>query len=43
MTQLNEYMKTAKTPRILGISQNTPRAWAEAGKISADQGLIPRD
>jgi excisionase family DNA binding protein len=33
MTKLNEYVKTAKAARILGVSQNTLRAWAEAGKI----------
>ena len=33
MTELSEYVKTAKAARILGVSQNTLRAWAEAGKI----------
>jgi excisionase family DNA binding protein len=33
MTKLNKYVKTAEAARILGVSQNTLRAWAEAGKI----------
>jgi excisionase family DNA binding protein len=33
MTKLNEYVKTAEAARILGVSQNTLRAWAEAGKV----------
>jgi hypothetical protein len=33
MTRLNEYVKTAEAARILGVSQNTVRDWAEAGKI----------
>lgn len=33
MTRLDEYVKTAEAARILGVSQNTLRAWAEAGKI----------
>jgi excisionase family DNA binding protein len=33
MTKLNEYVKIAEAARILGVSQNTLRAWAEAGKI----------
>ena len=33
MTKLNEYVKTAEAARILGVAQNTLRAWAEAGKI----------
>jgi excisionase family DNA binding protein len=33
MTKLNEYVKTAEAARILGVSQNTLRAWAESGKI----------
>ncbi len=33
MNRLNEYVKTAEAARILGVSQNTLRAWAEAGKI----------
>lgn len=33
MIKLSDYMKTAEAARILGVSQNTLRAWAEAGKI----------
>lgn len=33
MTKLSEYVKVAEAARILGISQGTLRAWAEAGKI----------
>ena len=33
MTRLNEYVKTAEAARILGVSQNAIRAWAESGKI----------
>lgn len=33
MTKLSDYVKTADAAEILGVSQNTLRAWAEAGKI----------
>jgi excisionase family DNA binding protein len=33
MTKLNEYVKIAEAASILGVSQNTLRAWAETGKI----------
>lgn len=33
MTKLDEYVKTAEAARILGVSQNTLRAWAQSGKI----------
>ena len=33
MTKLSEYLKIAEAARIRGVSQNTLRAWAEAGKI----------
>ena len=33
MTKLRDYVKTAEAADILGVSQNTLRAWAEAGKI----------
>jgi excisionase family DNA binding protein len=33
MTKLSEYVKTAEAAEILGVSQNTLRTWAEAGKI----------
>jgi excisionase family DNA binding protein len=32
-TKLSEYVKVAKAAEILGVSQGTVRAWAEAGKI----------
>lgn len=33
MTRMNEYVKVAEAAHILGVSQNTLRAWAEAGRI----------
>jgi excisionase family DNA binding protein len=33
MKRLNEYVKVAEAAKILGISQNTLRTWAESGKI----------
>jgi excisionase family DNA binding protein len=33
MTRLNEYVMVAEAAQILGVSQGTVRAWAEAGKI----------
>lgn len=33
MQKLSEYVKTAEAARILGVSQNTVRTWAETGKI----------
>ncbi len=33
MARLNEYIKVAEASRLLGVSQNTLRSWAEAGKI----------
>lgn len=33
MNKLNQYVKTAEAAQILGVSQNTLRAWAAAGKI----------
>lgn len=33
MAKLSEYVKTAKAAEILGVSQNTLRTWASAGKI----------
>lgn len=33
MTKLNEYVKTAEAARVLGVSQNTLRHWAESGKV----------
>ena len=33
MTKLSEFVKTAEAAEILGVSPNTLRAWAKAGKI----------
>ena len=33
MEKLSEYVKTAEAALVLGVSQNTLRAWAEDGKI----------
>lgn len=33
MNRIDEYVKVAEAARILGVSQNTVRAWAEKGKI----------
>jgi len=32
-TRLSEYVKVGEAAEILGVSQGTVRAWAEAGKI----------
>lgn len=32
-TKLTDYVLTAEAAETLGVSQNTLRAWAEAGKI----------
>lgn len=31
--RLTEYVLTAEAAKVLGVSQNTLRAWAKAGKI----------
>lgn len=33
MTKLSDFVKTAEAAGILGVSQNTLRAWSKAGKI----------
>lgn len=33
MTKLNEYVKIADAARIVGVSQNTLRQWAETGMV----------
>ena len=33
MTRLNDYVKIAEAAKILGVSQNTLRAWGESGNI----------
>ena len=35
MTKLNEYVKIADAARIVSVSQNTLRHWAETGKVPA--------
>jgi excisionase family DNA binding protein len=37
MAKLSNYVKTAKAAEILGVSQNTLRTWASAGKIPVHQ------
>lgn len=34
MRKLTDYVLTAEAAEILGVSQNTLRKWAEAGKVS---------
>ena len=33
MSKLNEYVRVAEAAEMLGVSQNTLRAWAEEGKV----------
>lgn len=33
MTKLNDYVKIADAARLIGVSQNTLRLWAESGKV----------
>lgn len=33
MTKLNNYVKIAEAARLLGVSQNTLRLWADTGKV----------
>ena len=35
MEKLNEYVKIAEAAQMLGVSQNTLRAWADDGRIPA--------
>ncbi|MCH7727558.1 MAG: helix-turn-helix domain-containing protein [Planctomycetes bacterium] len=35
MQKLSEYLKIAEAARVLGVSQNTLRAWADGGRIPA--------
>jgi excisionase family DNA binding protein len=37
MQRLTDYVKTAEASEILGVSQNTLRAWARDGKIPMHQ------
>jgi DNA-binding transcriptional MerR regulator len=34
---VNEYVKIAEAARIVGVSQNTLRLWAESGKVPVRQ------
>jgi excisionase family DNA binding protein len=33
MTKVNEYLTIADAARLVGVSQNTLRLWAESGKV----------
>jgi DNA-binding transcriptional MerR regulator len=33
MTKVNEYLKIADAARLVGVSQNTLRLWAQSGKV----------
>jgi len=33
MTKVGEYVKVAEAAVILGVSENTVRAWADGGKL----------
>lgn len=33
MQKLSEYVKVAEAAELLGVSQNTVRAWADSGRI----------
>lgn len=35
MNKVNEYVKVAEAAEILGVAQNTVRAWAEKGVLPA--------
>ena len=35
MNKVNEYVKVAEAAEILGVAQNTVRAWAEKGVLTA--------
>lgn len=37
MTKLTDYVLTAEAAETLGVSQNTLRAWAKAGKIPVNR------
>jgi MerR family transcriptional regulator, copper efflux regulator len=40
MNRLDEYVKVAEAARILGVSQNTIRSWAEKGKIPSTRNPV---
>lgn len=35
MQKISEYLKIAEAARMLGVSQNTLRAWADDGRVPA--------
>ena len=40
MQKLDEYVKIAEAARILGVSQNTLRAWCEKGKLPVTRNPV---
>ncbi len=40
MNRLDEYVKVAEAARILGVSQNTIRSWAEKGRIPSTRNPV---
>ena len=40
MEKLSEYVKIAEAARILGVSQNTLRAWAASGKVPVTRNPV---
>jgi excisionase family DNA binding protein len=42
MTKLNDYVKIAEAARLLGVSQNTLRLWADAGKVKVHRNPANR-
>ncbi|MFO0879950.1 MAG: helix-turn-helix domain-containing protein [Gemmataceae bacterium] len=42
MTKLNDYVKITEAARLLGVSQNTLRMWADAGKVKVHRNPANR-
>ena len=40
MLTLGEYLKIASAAKLLGISQNTLRSWADSGRIAVHKNPI---
>ena len=40
MLKLGEYLKIASAAKLLGISQNTLRSWADTGRIAVHKNPI---
>ncbi len=40
MLKLGEYLKIASAAKLLGISQNTLRSWADSGRIAVHKNPI---